>query len=84
MNALAIGAILLDHHRRPHLPQNTEGIRALLLDRFAAWSPRLRQMLRHNDGPYVDRPLYALHGAAEPSKADRGAPRGRWILWRCG
>ncbi|MFJ6783047.1 FAD-dependent oxidoreductase [Streptomyces yangpuensis] len=41
-------------------PEDTEGIRALLLDRFAAWSPRLRQMLRDNDGPYVDRPLFAL------------------------
>ncbi|MEU1056103.1 NAD(P)/FAD-dependent oxidoreductase [Streptomyces sp. NPDC005876] len=39
---------------------DTDGIRAVLLDRYRAWSPRLRGMLSDNDGPYVDRPLYAL------------------------
>ncbi|WP_392972467.1 FAD-dependent oxidoreductase [Streptomyces sp. LN245] len=41
-------------------PQDTDGIRAVLLDRYRDWSPRLRQMLRDNDGLYIDRPLYAL------------------------
>ncbi|MFB8413958.1 FAD-dependent oxidoreductase [Streptomyces albidoflavus] len=41
-------------------PQDTDGIRALLLDRYRAWSPRLRRILTDNDGPYVDRPLHAL------------------------
>ncbi|MER5397995.1 NAD(P)/FAD-dependent oxidoreductase [Streptomyces sp. NPDC002599] len=40
--------------------EDTDGIRDILLDRYRAWSPRLRQMLRDNDGLYVDRPLYAL------------------------
>jgi 2-polyprenyl-6-methoxyphenol hydroxylase-like FAD-dependent oxidoreductase len=39
---------------------DTAGIRAYLLDRFAAWSPRMLQMITHNDGPYVDRPLFVL------------------------
>ncbi|MGA6159023.1 FAD-dependent oxidoreductase [Stenotrophomonas sp. NPDC087984] len=39
---------------------DTEGIRALLLDEYAHWSPRMRQMISTNDGPYVDRPLFAL------------------------
>ncbi|MFJ8825211.1 FAD-dependent oxidoreductase [Streptomyces sp. NPDC102467] len=41
-------------------PQDTEGIRALLLDRYADWSPRLLRMITDNDGPYVDRPILAL------------------------
>ncbi|MFE2302939.1 FAD-dependent oxidoreductase [Streptomyces sp. NPDC059445] len=40
--------------------EDTDGIRNLLLDRYRRWSPRLRRMLSHNDGLYVDRPLYAL------------------------
>ncbi|CAM5615610.1 FAD-dependent oxidoreductase [Streptomyces fumanus] len=40
--------------------EDTDGIRALLLDRYRAWSPGLRRLLTDNDGPYVDRPLYAL------------------------
>ncbi|WP_436737549.1 FAD-dependent oxidoreductase [Streptomyces sp. BBFR102] len=41
-------------------PQDTDGLRALLLDRYRAWSPHLRRVLTDNDGPYVDRPLHAL------------------------
>jgi len=41
-------------------PQDTDGIRALLLDRFRDWSPRMRRLLADNDGPYVDRPIHAL------------------------
>jgi 2-polyprenyl-6-methoxyphenol hydroxylase-like FAD-dependent oxidoreductase len=40
--------------------EDTDALRAVLLDRYRAWSPRLRRMLSDNDGPYVDRPLYAL------------------------
>lgn len=40
--------------------QDTDGIRALLLDRYRDWSPRLRQLLTDNDGLYVDRPILAL------------------------
>ncbi|MFG2450102.1 FAD-dependent oxidoreductase [Streptomyces sp. NPDC048512] len=40
--------------------QDTDGIRALLLDRFRDWSPRLRRLLTDNDGLYVDRPILAL------------------------
>ncbi|WP_439680488.1 FAD-dependent oxidoreductase [Embleya sp. MST-111070] len=40
--------------------EDTEGIRALLLDEYADWSPGLRRMLTDNDGRYVDRPLFAL------------------------
>ncbi|MFF8566590.1 FAD-dependent oxidoreductase [Streptomyces albidoflavus] len=40
--------------------QDTNGLRTLLLDRYRAWSPRLRRILTDNDGPYVDRPLHAL------------------------
>ncbi|WP_369261011.1 FAD-dependent oxidoreductase [Streptomyces sp. R35] len=40
--------------------EDTDGIRALLLDEYAHWSPRMRQMITDNDGPYVDRPIFAL------------------------
>ncbi|MFJ3307528.1 FAD-dependent oxidoreductase [Streptomyces sp. NPDC086549] len=40
--------------------QDTDGIRALLLDRYRNWSPSLRRLLADNDGLYVDRPIYAL------------------------
>ncbi|GHB38994.1 monooxygenase [Streptomyces xanthochromogenes] len=40
--------------------QDTAGIRALLLDRYRDWSPRLRRMITDNDGPYVQRPIHAL------------------------
>ncbi|MFI6347163.1 FAD-dependent oxidoreductase [Streptomyces sp. NPDC050560] len=39
---------------------DTDGIRAVLRHEYANWSPRLRQLLTDNDGPYVDRPLFAL------------------------
>jgi 2-polyprenyl-6-methoxyphenol hydroxylase-like FAD-dependent oxidoreductase len=39
---------------------DTDAIRALLLDEYSHWSPRLRQMITDNDGPYVDRPIFAL------------------------
>ncbi|MDT8911418.1 NAD(P)/FAD-dependent oxidoreductase [Amycolatopsis sp. PS_44_ISF1] len=39
---------------------DTEGIRALLLAEYAAWSPSLRRMITDNEGPYVDRPILAL------------------------
>ncbi|MEV5704272.1 NAD(P)/FAD-dependent oxidoreductase [Actinoallomurus sp. NPDC052274] len=39
---------------------DTDGIRALLLVEYAHWSPRMRQMISDNDGPYVDRPIFAL------------------------
>ncbi|WP_343245913.1 NAD(P)/FAD-dependent oxidoreductase [Streptomyces sp. SID5785] len=41
-------------------PQDTEGIRALLLERFGHWSPLFRRTLTDNDGRYVDRPIHAL------------------------
>ncbi|MEZ0064429.1 2-polyprenyl-6-methoxyphenol hydroxylase-like FAD-dependent oxidoreductase [Streptacidiphilus sp. MAP12-20] len=40
--------------------EDTDGIRAQLLDQYGNWSPRLRQMITDNDGPYVDRPIFAL------------------------
>lgn len=39
---------------------DTAGIRARLLDAFSGWSPPVLQMISDNDGPYVDRPLFAL------------------------
>ncbi|WP_217198042.1 FAD-dependent oxidoreductase [Streptomyces buecherae] len=39
---------------------DTAGIRALLLDAYADWSPRMRQLITDNDGPYVERPILAL------------------------
>ncbi|MFE2185686.1 FAD-dependent oxidoreductase [Streptomyces sp. NPDC059455] len=41
-------------------PQDTEGIRALLLKDFADWSPDVLRMITDNDGQYVDRPLFVL------------------------
>jgi 2-polyprenyl-6-methoxyphenol hydroxylase-like FAD-dependent oxidoreductase len=41
-------------------PNDTDAIRAMLLERYAAWSPRMRQMITDNEGPYIDRPIYAL------------------------
>ncbi|GAA4973701.1 2-polyprenyl-6-methoxyphenol hydroxylase-like FAD-dependent oxidoreductase [Nonomuraea thailandensis] len=38
----------------------TDGIRALLLERYRDWSPRLRRLITDNEGPYVDRPIFAL------------------------
>ncbi|MEV4083911.1 FAD-dependent oxidoreductase [Nonomuraea fuscirosea] len=39
---------------------DTAGIRARLLDAFSGWSPSMLRMITDNDGPYVDRPLFAL------------------------
>jgi 2-polyprenyl-6-methoxyphenol hydroxylase-like FAD-dependent oxidoreductase len=39
---------------------DTAGVRARLLDAFSRWSPAVLQMITDNDGPYVDRPLFAL------------------------
>jgi 2-polyprenyl-6-methoxyphenol hydroxylase-like FAD-dependent oxidoreductase len=39
---------------------DTAGVRARLLDAFSRWSPPVLQMITDNDGPYVDRPLFAL------------------------
>ncbi|MER6949167.1 NAD(P)/FAD-dependent oxidoreductase [Nonomuraea sp. NPDC000554] len=39
---------------------DTAGIRARLLDAFSGWSPPMLRMITDNDGPYVDRPLFAL------------------------
>ncbi|WP_030379700.1 MULTISPECIES: FAD-dependent oxidoreductase [unclassified Streptomyces] len=41
-------------------PEDTESVRAHLLREYAGWSPELLRMLTDNDGPYVDRPLFAL------------------------
>ncbi|MGA4990818.1 FAD-dependent oxidoreductase [Nonomuraea bangladeshensis] len=41
-------------------PEATDDIRALLLERYRDWSPRLRRLIADNDGPYVDRPIFAL------------------------
>lgn len=41
-------------------PDDTEGIRALLLAEYGDWSPLLLRLITDNDGPYVDRPLFAL------------------------
>ena len=40
--------------------QDTDRIRALLLERYRDWSPTLRRLISDNDGLYVDRPIYAL------------------------
>ncbi|GAA1226228.1 NAD(P)/FAD-dependent oxidoreductase [Kitasatospora nipponensis] len=39
---------------------DTGAIRALLLEEYAHWSPRLRRLITDNDGRYVDRPIFAL------------------------
>lgn len=39
---------------------DTDAIRALLLERYAAWSPRMRRMITDNEGPYIDRPIFTL------------------------
>ncbi|GHE10295.1 FAD-dependent oxidoreductase [Streptomyces alanosinicus] len=40
--------------------EDTDGIRAVLCDEYAHWSPRMRQMITENDGPYIHRPILAL------------------------
>jgi 2-polyprenyl-6-methoxyphenol hydroxylase-like FAD-dependent oxidoreductase len=39
---------------------DTDAIRALLLEEYAGWSPRMRRLISDNDGLYVDRPIFAL------------------------
>ncbi|GIJ46734.1 monooxygenase [Virgisporangium aliadipatigenens] len=39
---------------------DTAGIRARLLAAFEGWAPELRRMLTDNDGPYIERPIFAL------------------------
>ncbi|MBA8989767.1 2-polyprenyl-6-methoxyphenol hydroxylase-like FAD-dependent oxidoreductase [Curtobacterium pusillum] len=41
-------------------PEDTEGIRAHLLQEFAGWSPEVLRFVTDNDGAYLDRPLFAL------------------------
>ncbi|WP_225826472.1 FAD-dependent oxidoreductase [Streptomyces naphthomycinicus] len=41
-------------------PEDTDGIRRILLERYAHWSPRMRALITANDGLYVDRPIFAL------------------------
>ncbi|MFC8005874.1 FAD-dependent oxidoreductase [Streptomyces olivaceus] len=41
-------------------PDDTDRIRARLLGEYAGWAPELLRMITDNDGPYVDRPLFAL------------------------
>jgi 2-polyprenyl-6-methoxyphenol hydroxylase-like FAD-dependent oxidoreductase len=41
-------------------PEDTEGIRTHLPSEYAAWPPQTLRMITDNDGPYVDRPLFAL------------------------
>ncbi|MFI6850103.1 MULTISPECIES: NAD(P)/FAD-dependent oxidoreductase [unclassified Kitasatospora] len=39
---------------------DTDAVRAQLLDEYKHWSPRMCRMITDNDGPYVDRPIFAL------------------------
>lgn len=39
---------------------DTDGIRAHLLDEFQSWSPLLKRLITDNEGPYVNRPLFVL------------------------
>ncbi|MGW3949913.1 FAD-dependent oxidoreductase [Streptomyces sp. NPDC004752] len=41
-------------------PKDTDAIRARLLERYVHWAPRMKQLITDNDGPYVDRPIFAL------------------------
>ncbi|MFJ6392334.1 FAD-dependent oxidoreductase [Streptomyces sp. NPDC091972] len=40
--------------------QDTDALRARLLQEYRDWSPALRRLITDNDGPYVDRPIHAL------------------------
>ena len=40
--------------------EDTDGIRAVLRDEYAHWSPRMRRMITENDGLYIHRPIFAL------------------------
>ncbi|MFC1432226.1 FAD-dependent oxidoreductase [Streptacidiphilus sp. N1-3] len=39
---------------------DTDAVRALLLERYAHWSPRLRRLITDNEGRYIQRPIFAL------------------------
>ncbi len=39
---------------------DTPELRTRLLDAFSGWAPKMLRMITDNDGPYVDRPLFAL------------------------
>ncbi|MET9221455.1 NAD(P)/FAD-dependent oxidoreductase [Streptomyces sp. NPDC003300] len=39
---------------------DTDAVRALLQERFAHWSAPMRRLITDNDGPYVQRPIFAL------------------------
>ncbi len=40
--------------------EDTDGIRAVLRDEYAHWSPCMRQMISENDGLYIHRPIFVL------------------------
>lgn len=40
--------------------EDTDSLRAHLLEEFKGWSPEMLRMITDNEGPYVDRPLFAL------------------------
>jgi 2-polyprenyl-6-methoxyphenol hydroxylase-like FAD-dependent oxidoreductase len=40
--------------------EDTDGIRAHLLDEFQAWSPLMKRLITDNEGPYINRPLFVL------------------------
>jgi 2-polyprenyl-6-methoxyphenol hydroxylase-like FAD-dependent oxidoreductase len=39
---------------------DTDGIRAHLMDEFRSWSPLMKRLITDNEGPYVNRPLFVL------------------------
>ncbi|WP_231591426.1 FAD-dependent oxidoreductase [Saccharothrix sp. ST-888] len=41
-------------------PSDTEAVRAALLTAFAGWDERLLTLITDNDGPYINRPLFAI------------------------
>ncbi|MEV4864037.1 FAD-dependent oxidoreductase [Streptomyces ossamyceticus] len=40
--------------------EDTDGIRAVLRDEYAHWSPCMRRMITENDGLYIHRPIFVL------------------------
>lgn len=59
-NGLAPGPLAHGGEQAGLTDRDTDTIRALLLDRYRDWSPRLYRPITDNDGRYVDRPLHAL------------------------
>ncbi|MCZ4120334.1 FAD-dependent oxidoreductase [Streptomyces sp. H39-S7] len=41
-------------------PDDTDALRALLLERYAHWSPQMQRLITDNDGPYIQRPIFTL------------------------